>query len=90
MEKKIIVDAQINIETIDEKIQKVLQAREEFMRAVYELEQAVRYNTFQLTIKGSPLTGADIEDRIIGDITDAINRSLEHSRFAQDLSENAE
>lgn len=54
MEKKIIVDAQINIETIDEKIQKVLQAREEFMRAVYELEQAVRYNTFQLTIKGSP------------------------------------
>lgn len=54
MDKKIIVDAQINIETIDEKIQKVLQAREEFMRAVYELEQAVRYNTFQLTIKGSP------------------------------------
>lgn len=36
------------------------------------------------------LTGADIEDRIIGDITDAIKRSLEHSRFAQDFSENAE
>lgn len=54
MEKKIIVDAQVDIETVDEKFQKVLQAREEFMRAVYELEQAVRYNTFQLTIKGSP------------------------------------
>ena len=54
MDKKIIVDAQVDIETVDEKFQKVLQAREEFMRAVYELEQAVRYNTFQLTIKGSP------------------------------------
>jgi len=74
LEKKIIVDAQIDIETIDEKIQKVLQMREEFMRAVYELEQAVRYNTFQLTIKGSPSQSifADIESKIIGDITDAI------------------
>lgn len=31
-------------------------------------------------IRQTNLTGADIEDRIIGDITDAINRSLEHSR----------
>lgn len=54
MDNKIIVDAQIDIETVDEKFQKVLQAREEFMRAVYELEQAVRYNTFQLTIRDSP------------------------------------
>ena len=54
MEKKIIVDAVVDIETVDEKIQKLLRAREEFLRAAYELEQSVRYSAVQLTIKGSP------------------------------------
>lgn len=59
MEKKIFVDAQIDVETIDEKIQKFLRAREEFGRAAYELERAVHESMFQLTIKGSPLSGQD-------------------------------
>lgn len=59
MDKKIYVDALIDFESIDAKLQNFLRAREEFGRAAYELEKAVRDSMFQLTVKGSPLSYQD-------------------------------
>lgn len=55
MDKKIFVEAQIDLETIDEKIQRFLQARQDFGKAAYELNKAVGNGMFQLFIKGTPL-----------------------------------
>ena len=59
MEKKISVEAQIDLETIDEKILKVLQARDAFLKAVSELYGADFSSSFKFAIKGSPLPGQD-------------------------------
>ena len=54
MDKKIFVGALVDIETVDEKLDKFLRAREEFHRAAYELEKAVNTCTFKFEIKGCP------------------------------------
>ena len=59
MDKKIFVGALVDIETVDEKLDKFLRAREEFHRAAYELEKAVNTCTFKFEIKGSPLPDQD-------------------------------
>lgn len=59
MDKKIFVGALVDIETVDEKLDKFLRAREEFHRAAYELENAVNTCTFKFEIKGSPLPDQD-------------------------------
>lgn len=59
MEKKIFVRALVDIESVDEKLNNFLRAREEFQRAAYELELAVNTCTFQFKIKDSPLSDCD-------------------------------
>ena len=59
MDKKIFVGALVDIETIDEKLNNFLRARDEFRRAAYELENAVNTCTFQFKIKDSPLSDHD-------------------------------
>ena len=70
MDKKIFVEAQIDFETIDEKIQKFLQARQDFGRAAYELNKAVGDGMFQLLIKGSPLSAEVDANETAAGITD--------------------
>lgn len=50
--KKISVEAQINLDTIDEKFQKVLETRNAFFQAVHELKDSLRDDSFKLNISG--------------------------------------
>ena len=64
---KIKITVELDTTQLDEAQQKA----DKLKATLLEVQELVRQTN---------LTGADIEDRIIGDITDAINRSLEHSR----------
>lgn len=55
MDKKISVEARIDLETIDEKLQNFFRARDEFIRAAYELKDAVGDDSFRVEISGAPL-----------------------------------
>lgn len=59
MDKKIFVGAQVDFETIDEKIQRFMRAREEFGQAAYELKQAVYDSMFRFEFRGSPFPDQD-------------------------------
>lgn len=59
MDKKIFVEALVDSETVDDKLNNFLKARENFLIAAYELQHAVDNCTFRFEIKGSPLPDQD-------------------------------